>query len=190
LWLHYHVFVTKQVRSLEDLTKRRTENQASNFCIYLHNNNVPVRRKSVLNLLNQYKYVHTKGDVSIPDGSIHKLNHIKNFKFSFAMQNHFYKENFENVDVPGLIDEKVIESLIAGTIPLYYGNNQIGEILNEDAILNYHKFNSDEAFVEEIIKIDKDKNLYREIASQPIIKNLSSLGLEDLEAHLLKIISL
>jgi hypothetical protein len=106
------------------------------------------------------------------------------------MQNHFYKENFENVDVPGLIDEKVIESLIAGTIPLYYGNDQIGEILNEDAILNYHKFNSDEAFVEEIIKIDKDKNLYREIASQPIIKNLSSLGLEDLEAHLLKIISL
>lgn len=190
LWLYHHVFVTKKVVSLESLTHERSISRKDNFCVFLHNNNVPVRRTSVYNQLSKYKFIHTGNVLKIPEGSINKIIGITSFKFSFAMQNHFYKENFENYDVPGLIDEKIIESLIAGTVPLYYGNDLVGEYLNKNAVIDYHEFNSDHDFVERIIEVDSDDNLYKKIATQPIVENLSKLKLDELEQHILKIINL
>jgi hypothetical protein len=106
------------------------------------------------------------------------------------MQNHYHKENFEGVDVPGLIDEKTIESLIAGTVPLFYGDDLIGDYLNKNAFIDYHDFNTDHDFVERIIEVDRDDILYKKIATQPILENLSCLRLAELEQHLLKIINL
>jgi hypothetical protein len=188
LWLYHHYFVTTQIKSLDSLVEYRNIDQRNNFCIFLHNNGVPERRRVVFDKLIKYKFINTKNNFYIPDGTSNKINSLKTFKFSFAMQNHYYKENFENYNVPGLIDEKIIESLISGTIPLYYGNENVGDYLNKDAILNYHDFNNDDSFVEEIIKIDSNYGLYTDIASQPIVKNLESLQIQELENFLLKII--
>lgn len=189
LWLYHHIFVTKKIESFESLLKRREVKKRNNFCIFLHNNNVPQKRKIIYDKLNNYKFVHTKSDVNIPEGSLNKINYLEDFKFSFAMQNHFYTENFENWDVPGLIDEKIIESLISGSIPLYYGNDLIGDYLNENAFINYHNFKNDEDFINKIIEIDNDDNLYEKISSEPIIKNINNLRLNELESHLLKIVN-
>lgn len=189
LWLYHNIYVTQKVESFESLTNYRKVTDRPNFCAFLHNNNVPERRRKVFEKLSNYKHIHTKNrDLNFGGFTSEKIEAFKNFKFSFAMQNHYYTENFENCDAPGLIDEKVIESLISGTIPLYYGNENVGDYLNSDAILNYHNFNDDDKFVEEIIKVDKSSKLYYDIASQPIVKNLEMLKLEELENFLLKII--
>jgi len=189
MWLYHHIYVTKVIESFESLLESRTPNEKKDFCVYLHNNNVPVKRKSIFGKLSDYKYIHTKSDLGIPDGSLNKINSIKDFKFSFAMQNHHYSENFENYDVPGLIDEKIIESLIANTIPIYYGNELVDEYLNEKSFLNYHNFKTEEEFIDAIIKIDRSPILTNQMLSEPIITNIENLKLKELEEHIISIIN-
>ena len=105
------------------------------------------------------------------------------------MQNHHYSENFENYDVPGLIDEKIIESLISNTIPIYYGNELVGEYLNEKSFLNYHNFKTEEEFIDYIIKIDQSPILTNQMLSEPIITNIENLKLKELEEHIISIIN-
>lgn len=64
------------------------------------------------------------------------------------------------------------------------------DYLNKNAFINYHDFNTDHDFVERIIEVDRDDILYKKIATQPIVENLSCLRLAELEQHLLKIINL
>ena len=190
LWLYHHIFVTKEIESFDCLTKYRDINKKNDFCVFLHKNMISTKRNLIFEKLKDYKYIHTKENLILPFyGSIEKINSLKSFKFSFAMQNHYHKEdNPIHSNVSGLIDEKVIESLISGTIPLYYGNENVGSYLNNDAILNYHDFNDDEAFINEIIKIDNSSNLYKDISTQPIVKDLKFLKIDKLEEFLLKII--
>lgn len=190
MWLYHHIYVTKKIKSFESLLENRKLTNRSKFCIYLHNNLSPHKRNSIYNELNKYKFVDTKQTIHVPDGSLNKIISLENFKFSFSMQNHYYKDIMSEYNFPGLIDEKIIESLISGSIPLYYGNENIGEYLNEKAFLNYHTFNSDDDFIKKIIEIDQNENLYREIASQPIINDINDLKLTELENHLLNIIKL
>jgi hypothetical protein len=189
LWLYHHIKVTKIVESFESLTKYREITDKNRFCIFLHKNHNAEKRNQLLSKVTQYKQVEFRSDsISNNYCSLGKINGIKNFKFSFAMQNHYYKENKYNYVVPGLIDEKIIESLIAGTIPLYYGNENVGDYINSESIINFHDFESDERFIQKIIDIDSNNKLFEDYLRQPIIKNLEMLRLNELENFLLKII--
>jgi hypothetical protein len=195
LWLYHHIYVTKIIESFESLTKSRNPVDKKYFCIFLHRNTVPYKRKEIFNKLCLYKKIHTKHDLNVPDSSLNKINIIKDFKFSFAMQNHFYKENhyakndnYIEYDIPGLIDEKILESLISNTIPIYYGNEEITKYFNKNSFLNYHDFNDDDRFIQEIINIDKNDSLSKEILSQPVFNNLNDLKINELENFLFKII--
>lgn len=187
IWLYHHINVTKIIPSFDYLTKYREINKKDKFCIFLHTNNTPHKRNVIFNKLNEYQTVDTKETFPIPYGSLHKINSIKNFKFSFAMQNHFYKEH-QTYNIEGLIDEKIIESFLSNTVPIYYGNEKIDEVFNKNSFLNYHNYNDDDLFIEAIKEIDSNNFLLNEMLRQPIIKNIDDLGINLLEEFLLKII--
>ena len=50
-----------------------------------------------------------------------KTEFLSSYKFSIAM---------ENSEGDGYISEKIIESFISGTIPIYYGDYMIDEFIN------------------------------------------------------------
>jgi hypothetical protein len=199
LWLYHHIFVTKIFDSIESLTKPRNFYEKNNFCVFLHNNYSVKKRNELFTKLNNYKKITTKSDFSFGRNydSISKVIKFREygFKFSFAIQNHYYTENHVTgnnnpvFNVPGLIDEKITESFFGNTIPIFYGNEDITKIFNKDSFINYHEYNNDEDFISKIIEIDNNDKLFYDMSTQPIIKNIEDLGLENLENFLLKIIN-
>ena len=55
-----------------------------------------------------------------------KIKFLSSYKFSFAM---------ENSKGDGYSTEKIIESFLAGTIPIYYGDYMVDEFLNPKAYI-------------------------------------------------------
>ena len=50
-----------------------------------------------------------------------KIDYLSNYKFSIAM---------ENSDGDGYLSEKIVDSFLAGTIPIYYGDYILDEFIN------------------------------------------------------------
>lgn len=112
-----------------------------------------------------------RGDWSAP-----KVQYQRSFKFSFA---------FENSSSPGYTTEKIVHALAADTIPIYWGNPDIGREFNPRRIVNCHEFATAEAVIARIAAIDQDDGLYREILAQPFFPDdVVPAALQD--AHILK----
>ena len=84
------------------------------FCVAIISNNVSsdLFRLNFIKQLNKYKHVDMGGLVNNNVGGQvkNKIEFLSSYKFSIAM---------ENSDWDGYINEKIIESFVGGTIPLY-----------------------------------------------------------------------
>ena len=76
----------------------------------------------IFNELSKYKRVDMGGRYKNNVGKIkNKIQFFESYKFSIAM---------ENTEGDGYISEKIIESFLSGTIPIYYGDYIIDEFIN------------------------------------------------------------
>ena len=73
------------------------------------------------------------------------------YKFSIAM---------ENTNGDGYISEKIVESFISGTIPIYYGSYMIEEYINPKTFILINGPKDMKQKIEYIKKIDNDDELY------------------------------
>ena len=80
-------------------------------------------RIKFINELNKYKTIDMGGKyMNNVGGKVkNKIKFLSLYKFSIAM---------ENSEGQGYISEKILDSLIAGTIPIYYGGYMIDEFIN------------------------------------------------------------
>ena len=81
------------------------------------------------------------------------------YKFSFGM---------ENSEADGYASEKILDSLWAGTIPIYYGDYMIDEYINPKTYILIRGGYEVEEKIEYIKKIDNDDNLYRSILKEKV----------------------
>ncbi len=132
------------------------------FCAYVMSNttNSDDARVRIFDLLNEYKRVSSGGrwrnNVGGPVKD--KLAFQREHKFAIA---------FENCSYPGYLTEKFFDAVAADTIPIYWGDPDIGSLFNPKAFINCHDFPSLEAVVERVREIDNDDNLYRAMLTQP-----------------------
>ena len=76
----------------------------------------------------------------------------------------------ENSKGDGYISEKIVDSFLAGTIPIYYGDYLIDEFINPKTYILIKGDRDIDAKIEYIKKIDNDINLYISIMKEnPII---------------------
>ena len=132
------------------------------FCNYIYsNNNADRKREEFFWLLSQYKKVDSGGrHLNNIGGSVNdKYLFQKDFKFSIA---------FENSSTSGYTTEKILQAFAAETVPIYWGNPNVGRDFNEKAFINCHNYNSFEDVVGEIKKIDQDYELFRRYLKEPI----------------------
>lgn len=87
-----------------------------------------------------------------------KLSFIGAAKFAFAC---------EGSSHAGYTTEKLVQSLAADTVPIYWGNPRVAEEFNSMRFVNYHDFPSEGAFINRIIELDNDDDKYTEMLSQP-----------------------
>lgn len=136
-------------------------NPKTGFCTFVVSNPLASEcRTRFFDLLSKYKKVDSGGKVMNNVGGqvLNKYEFLSSRKFNIA---------FENTSHPGYCTEKIVEAFAAGTVPIYWGDPEIGSIFNKDAFVNVQDYPSFEKVIEEIIRIDNDDDLYLRMLGTP-----------------------
>jgi len=113
--------------------------------------------------LNKYKRVDMGGKFKNNVGKIkNKINFLTSYKFSIAM---------ENTEGNGYLSEKIIESFLSGTIPIYYGDYMLDEYINPKSFILIRGKEDMLEKIEYIKKIDNSDELYEKILREDIFIN-------------------
>ncbi len=83
-----------------------------------------------------------QGDWATP-----KVAFQKQYRFSIA---------FENSSSPGYTTEKLVHALAADTIPIYWGNPDVGREFNCARLINCHDYGGADEIVETVLALDAD----------------------------------
>jgi hypothetical protein len=150
--------------NLEKIRKEVLESSIrSKFCAAVISNNQSFSsfRIDFIKELNKYKKVDMGGFAfnNIGGKVLNKTYFLSSYKFSIAM---------ENSDGDGYISEKIIESFIAGTIPIHYGDYMLDEYINPKAYILIKGKKDIKNKINYIKKIDNDNNLYMSILREKV----------------------
>lgn len=130
------------------------------FCNMVVSNPHSKRRIQFFEKLSRYKKVDSGGKYlnNIGGPVADKRAFVRKYKFSLA---------FENSSYPGYTTEKILEPMLENSIPLYWGNPLVGKDFNTRSFLNFHDYGTDEAFIERIIEVDRNDELYLQYLREP-----------------------
>lgn len=133
------------------------------FCSFVYSNYRGEKERSEMFFaLNSYKKVNAGGAY---------LNNLQNSKkvankLEFEMK-HKFSIAFENSSRSGYTTEKLMSSIAANTIPIYWGNPTIGKEFNTMRFINCHDYKSFDEVVEKIKEIDSNDEMYLRIINEP-----------------------
>jgi hypothetical protein len=108
-----------------------------------------------------------------------KIKLQSNFKFSIAIENASYS---------GYTTEKLLTSIVAGSIPIYWGNPDVGKDFNEARFINLHKFQSKQEAIEYILSISEDYDVLEKISREPLFTDEQAGAISDNEQQLRELI--
>jgi hypothetical protein len=118
-------------------------------------------RINFINELSKYKNVDMAGKYKNNVGNItDKIEFLYSYKFSIAM---------ENTEGDGYISEKIIDSFLSGTIPIYYGGYLLDEFINPKSFILIKGNKDIKEKIEYIKKIDNNDEIYRKILKERIL---------------------
>ena len=143
------------------------------FCNFIYsneNNGTGAKlRKEFCQELMKYKHVDCPGNVlHNMDSELlscrndknwykSKIEFIKNYKFTIA---------FENEQMLGMTTEKLTQPLVAGSVPIYWGNPDVNRYFNSKAFINLSDVEDIHEMVKRVIEIDNDDDLYEKMKMQ------------------------
>ena len=106
-----------------------------------------------------------------------KIKFLSSYKFSIAM---------ENSECDGYISEKIIDSFLAGTIPIYYGNYMVDEYINPKSYILIRDEKDMYKKIEYIKMIDNDDEKYKKFLKKGVLidKNIADKIEEELKLFL------
>jgi len=148
------VYNVTQVKGI-DIKKKK-------FCAWVVSNGSGNVRNSFYDRLSEYKTVDSGGSFRNNVGGpvSDKLKFLADYKFSIC---------FENSKTAGYISEKLSDAFEAGTIPIYYGDDTVLELLNNRSYIHVKDKNDFDEKIELIKKIDQNDTLYEEIIREKIV---------------------
>jgi len=145
------------------------------FCNYVFSNDsMPTTRmrREFCRALSRYKRVDCAGksmnntdalfklDAQISSRWRAKLAFLSDYKFTIA---------FENESADNYLTEKPLQALAVGSAPIYWGCPQVAEYINPRSFINARDFDSFDALVEHVKRVDNDPDLYAEYRDAPPI---------------------
>lgn len=110
------------------------------------------------------KVMHNKDDKRLgsrANSNWRKLKQevLQEYKFTIA---------FENAVISGYTTEKILDPLQVNSVPIYYGNPDIADLVNPEAFINANDYEGKfDELVEKVKEIDENDNLYQKMISCP-----------------------
>ena len=164
----YRKMFKEEPIGVEDAKDLCAKNEKDKFCNFLYSNpNAHPFRDNLFFAVSDYKRVDSLGRHlnNTGRGGTGFVGHYQDmvdlkrgYKFSIAS---------ENIMFPGWTSEKIYTSLNAHTVPIYWGNPDVELEINADCFINCMKFDSIEAIIDEIKRIDNDDELWVKMVSSP-----------------------
>lgn len=167
-YLFYDINIGERELAEEDV------NLKTKFCNFLYSHSFQIR-DDFFQLLSEYKKVDSLGyhlnnvgkkppanHYNIGDWFSESIGIKKPYKFSITFESAFHL---------GYTTEKIFSSMLANTIPIYWGNPEIGNIVNTESIINCHEFKSFDNVVSTIKEIDENDEYYINMLKKPWLKN-------------------
>lgn len=165
----YRAFTTKKVNEIQSMEAAQKELAGKlGFCNFLYSNHMAhPNRDNLFKILSSYKHVDSLGrhmNNTKQRGTGYK-GHEKDcvaikspYKFSIAS---------ENAGFAGYTSEKILTSLVSHTVPIYWGDPDIEEIINPDCFINCNKLGNLSDVIEIVKEIDSNKDLWCKMISSP-----------------------
>ncbi len=153
------------------------------FCSFLMRNdwNCDPRRVEIVDAVEAYRPIAYGGpwrnNVGGPVDE--KIPFISGYKFNLAL---------ENSRVEGYVTEKLLEPLVASTVPLYWGAPDAGMDFNPEAFVNIADYNSMDNFIADLKRIDNDNDSYMKILRAPKLLSDCETDFDDRLAGFLSVI--
>ena len=135
------------------------------FCAAVISNTISSNkyRLKFIEELNKYKKVDMGGKYHNNVGKIiDKIAFLSTYKFTIAM---------ENSEGDGYISEKILDSLISGTIPIYYGDYMVDEYINPKSYILIRGEKDIKKKIELIKRLDNDNILYEKYLKNNIFND-------------------
>lgn len=123
-------------------------------------------RKDFFNALSEYKHIDSAGSVlnnmdkDVPQGK--DIKWTSKYKFNIA---------FENQRCEGYTTEKILRSLLAKTIPIYWGNPRVTEDFNPDSFIEVKGKDYFGRVIERVKELNENDDKYKHMISQFPFKN-------------------
>ena len=139
--------------------------QKTDFCSFVYSNYLSDHhRETFFNQISQYKRVNSGGKYLNNTGETvdNKLEFESKHKFSIA---------FENSSRSGYTTEKIVCALMANTIPIYWGNPEIGKEFNTKRFINCHDYGSFDEILEKVKELDQNDGLYLQMINETVFAN-------------------
>ena len=156
-----------RIKNLKKIRDKIIKNPIrTKFCAAVISNNFSTDgfRLNFIKELNKYKRIDMGGNYNNNVGGRikNKIKFLSSYKFSIAM---------ENSECDGYISEKIVDSFLSGTIPIYYGNYMSDEYINPKSYILIRDENDMYKKIEYIKMIDNDDEIYKKIIKEKVLIN-------------------
>jgi len=161
LWIAYLDFDAgpERANSVRRLLGPRPALARPKFCNFIYSSPMSLRAEFYFRL-NARRPVDSLGTLMAgPGGRVaDKLAALVEYRQTIA---------FENVHMPGYVTEKLVEPLLAGSIPIYWGADEARSDFNSEAFVFARDFGTIEALVDHVVKLDDSRDAWAEMAAAP-----------------------
>lgn len=168
----------KHTRITPDMAERK-------FCSFVYSNvEADDMRRKLFERLSDYKKVDSGGRLlnNLPDGLPVKDKRAfeGQHKFSIACENAYH---------PGYHTKKLADAFAAGTVPIYWGDPEVGKVFNPKAFINCNAYSTLEAVAEKVAYLDTHPEEYLAMLQQPALLEdcdpiYTERGMEQLDGYL------
>ena len=148
------------------IEKAREKLKNLKFCNFIYSH-ASSPRDDFFQAISKYKHVDSLGEnlnnVNIPSTRADlnwqelSINLKSAYKFSISMENSQYK---------GYTTEKILTSLQAHTVPIYWGDPEIAKLYNPEAFINCNDYKNFDEVINKIREIDNDDEKFINMITQ------------------------
>jgi hypothetical protein len=134
--------------------------EKTGFCCFVVTNPRSPERNRFFKMLNARKRVDSGGrHFNNIGGKIgDKQAFVDRYKFAIT---------FENTMSPGYTTEKITDAMMAQTLPIYWGNPEVGSEFNTRSFINASDFPNQEALCDHVLRVEADDELYLKYMREP-----------------------